>query len=118
MMRSRSKKTVGDHIVEGLREFTEALEASEEISERFTVRTVKLNLEPSEYTPEMVRETRHLLGASQAVFAQFLGVSTKTVQSWEQGTNKVSGAAARLMDEIQNDPEFWRKRLREAATVV
>jgi DNA-binding transcriptional regulator YiaG len=33
---------------------------------------------------------------SQAVFAQVLNVSTKTVQSWVQGQRKPSQAALRL----------------------
>src|SRR5947209_5494050 len=43
-------------------------------------------------------------GMSQAVFAQVLNVSTKTVQSWEQGTRKPSQAALRLIQVFRQDP--------------
>jgi len=37
---------------------------------------------------------------SQAVFAVFLGIGKTTVQQWEQGQKKPSGAAQRLIDFI------------------
>jgi putative transcriptional regulator len=41
---------------------------------------------------------------SQAVFAGVLNVSTKTVQSWEQGTRTPSQAALRLIQVFRQDP--------------
>jgi putative transcriptional regulator len=41
---------------------------------------------------------------SQSVFAQVLNVSTKTVQSWEQGQRKPSQAALRLIQVFRQDP--------------
>jgi putative transcriptional regulator len=41
---------------------------------------------------------------SQTVFAQLLNVSTKTVQSWEQGTRKPSHAALRLIQVLSQSP--------------
>jgi putative transcriptional regulator len=43
-------------------------------------------------------------GISQAVFAQVLNVSTKTVQSWEQGQRKPSQAALRLIQVFRQNP--------------
>ena len=43
-------------------------------------------------------------GMSQAIFAQVLNVSTKTVQSWEQGQRKPSHAALRLIQVFREDP--------------
>ena len=60
--------------------------------------------------PVFVRATRRLLGASQNFFAQFIGVALGTVRAWEQGRNVPSGAAARLLDEIRLNPEFWKSR--------
>lgn len=94
--------------------FTEALERGDAISERFTCRRISLDLQPMRYTPEEVKQTRELLEASQAVFAQFLGVSVKTVRSWEQG-KEPSPMARRFMDEIRRDPERFLARLKEAA---
>lgn len=105
----------GDEIVEGLKEFTDALESREPIGEKFTMRKVILDLRPTTYTPQEVKRARRLLGASQAVFAEFIGVSVSTVRAWEQGENPVTGAAARLMDEIRHDPVAWRRRLLDLA---
>lgn len=109
--------SVGAKIIEGLREFTEALEKGESIAERFTCRTVMLDLLPVAYGPEKVKATRELLRASQGIFAQFLGVSTKSVRAWEQGINTPSNMACRFMDEIQRNPDFWRDRLLESVTI-
>ena len=106
------KKSLGGEIVESLREFAEALENDEVISEKFTCRRVIVDLEPKAYDPADVQATRSLLLASQPVFARFLGVSPKTVRSWEQGTARPSDMACRFMDEIQRNPEYWRERLR------
>lgn len=38
------------------------------------------------------------LKAKKAVFAYYMGVSKKTVEAWERGTNSPSGSACRLLD--------------------
>jgi putative transcriptional regulator len=43
---------------------------------------------------------------SQAVFAQVLNVSTKTVQSWEIGSRKPSQAALRLIQVFRQNPSI------------
>lgn len=110
------KDSVGDRIIKGLQEFSEALKSDRPVSEQLSCRRVVLNLEPTPYDPELVKRTRELLGVSQTLFAQFLGVETGTVQKWEQGDNPPMGAACRFMDEIRYDPPRWRKRLRELLT--
>lgn len=118
MAKSRKKKSVGGRIVGALKEFSEAVEAGEDLQQRFTCRTIHLNLEPQTYNPDMVKKTRDLLGASQSIFAQFLGVSASAVQDWEQGAKPPKGSACRLMDEIRTNPDYWRRRLQELATPV
>ena len=109
-----SKKTsVEDRIVSRLARFSEALKNEEPIGERFTCHKVSLDLQPESYGVDDVKQTRELLRCSQTLFAQFLGVSTKTVQAWEQGQNPPSVMACRFMDEIRNDPDHWRARLAE-----
>ena len=110
--------TIGTEILEGLREFNDALASGSSVSDKLTVRKLKLTLKPKKYDPELVRITRMCLGVSQAVFAEFLGVSVKTVRAWEQGNNPVNGAAARLMDEIRDSPEHFRARLLKLAENV
>jgi putative transcriptional regulator len=118
MARQRRKEPVGQRIVERLRKFADALEAREDISKRFTCRTIRLNLSDKPYSAKLVKKTRETLGVSQAIFAQFLGVSASAVQDWEQGAKHPHGSARRLMDEIRDNPEYWRRRLRELATPV
>jgi putative transcriptional regulator len=104
-------ESVENDILEALAEFTDALE----VLQRLTCRQVKLNLEPSPYSPQLVKGTRKVLGVSQPLFARFLGVSAKTVRSWEQGINIPSPMACRFMDEIRHAPSHWAARLREVA---
>lgn len=109
------KASIATQIIEGLQEFVETLEKKERVADKFTCRVVELDLHPTPYTPELVRETRELLNASQAVFACLLGVSASTVQAWEQGANTPKEVACRFMDEIRRNPAYWIKRLRESA---
>ena len=102
-------------IIQGLESFAEALEAGVDLNERFTCHKIVLDLQPTQYVPATVKDTRQMLGVSQALFAQFLGVSRGTVQSWEQGEKSPRRMACRFMDEIRRDPDRWRARLHEAA---
>lgn len=103
-------------LIEGMEGFLEDLQNNAPIEEKYTCRRVVLDLQPHAYTAEQVKDTRKLLRASQALFAQFLGVSPKTVRAWEQGKSP-SDIACRFMDEIQRNPEYWRKRLKESAQI-
>lgn len=114
-------KTIGSDVVGRLKRFTESLESLDDIRDlpaRFTCHTIKLNLEPAAYGPEDVKAVREILRASQAIFAEFLGVSTRTVQDWEQGVTPPSGAPCRLMDEIQQNNDYWLNRLKELSKPV
>lgn len=47
------------------------------------------------------------LKAKKAVFAYYMGVSKKTVEAWERGTNSPSGSACRLLDILDStDPSL------------
>src|SRR5262249_14541591 len=102
--------SVNKVMIDRLVNFAEALEANKTISELYTCRRVVLDLTPTPYDPNLVRTTRMILNASQAMFAKFLGVKPKTVQSWEQGTDVPSDMACRFMDEIRGNPGYWLKR--------
>jgi DNA-binding transcriptional regulator YiaG len=114
---ARKKPSIEQRIKARLADFRDALRDNEKVTERFTCRTVVLDLEPMSYKPETVVTTRKLLQCSQAVFAQFLGVSLNTVRGWEQGVNPPKDIACRFMDEIHRNPDYWRKRLRESVRV-
>lgn len=48
---------------------------------------------------------RLMSGHSQAKFAAALGVSKRTLEQWEQGRRKPSGAAKRLLEIAERHPE-------------
>jgi putative transcriptional regulator len=110
-----AKPSLADRLVAGLASVVEALESGEPIEKRLTVRTVKLDFTPRVYTPGDVKAVREKTGASQAVFAKFLGVSVQALRHWEQGTRQVPTLAARFLDEIDADPGIWTRRLQSAA---
>ena len=55
---------------------------------------------------EDIKAIRKKLGFTQAVFAAVIGVSTKTVEAWEKGTNQPIGPARSMISLIQFDPEI------------
>lgn len=103
-------------LVEGLDGLVKSLERGDKLRENFTCRRVILNVRTAEYGPQLVKATRRLLKASQALFAQFLGVSVKTVCAWESG-QPPSEMACRFMDEIRHNPAYWNARLHDCALV-
>jgi len=111
----KRKKTVAEELIDGFTEFAEALDAGGDLGTQFNCYQMQLDLCPKTYTPDMVRETRKMLGASQMVFAKFLGVSCKTVQQWEHGFNTPKPVACRFMDEIRRNPKYYINRIRESA---
>lgn len=106
--------TVAEDLIAGFAELVEALEAGEDIGKKFNCYSLQLDLRPETYTPEMVKETRKKLGASQMVFARFLGVSPKSVSQWERGISHPNSTAGRFMDEIRRNPAYYIKRLRDS----
>jgi putative transcriptional regulator len=103
---------LGAEIVAGMSAFCDALEAGEAMEKRFTVRTVSLDLEVKQYGPEDVKKARKSLNASQPLLAKFLGISVKTIRSWEQGIRPVPAIACRYLDDILAFPELFRRRIR------
>lgn len=56
-------------------------------------------------------EARSRVGLSQTQFAEVLGVSTRTLQEWEQGRRQPSGAARALLAIAAKRPEVLREVL-------
>ena len=66
-----------------------------------------LTIAPVEvFTAQDIKDIRHQTGLTQVLFARFMGVSVKTVESWEAGRNHPEGAACRLLTLTRNDPMF------------
>ena len=66
---------------------------------------------PPAYTAEAIRRLREHLHVSQAVFAAYLNASVSTVQKWENGEKKPSGAALRLLSSSSDAGwKYWFER--------
>lgn len=88
---------VYESIIAGLNEAVEDAKSKKKTLKRrmVTVTPVK------EYQPDEVKKIRNTVGMSQKIFASYLGVSDKTVEAWEAGTNHPSGAASRLLNMME-----------------
>ncbi len=62
-----------------------------------------------------VSEARHKIGLSQTQFAELMGVSKRTLQEWEQGRKKPSGAANSLLKIAIQRPDVLREVFGDAA---
>ncbi len=114
-------KTVGEELNARLGRFVEQLAKTESMADLpkvVTVRRVKLDLRPRPFSAKELKAIRLRLGVSQALFAEYLGVSSSTLQDWEQGRHEVTGPVCRLLGEMMGDIPAWSKRLKDLATVA
>ena len=83
-------------------------EALDHARGKVTLKTKDVPLPPRVETirPEEIVRLRQRLHASQGVFARWLNVSRDTAISWETGRRKPSGAALRLLQIVQVEPEI------------
>ncbi len=100
MKSTKDRKPLFERLKAGLEEGI--LHAKGEITLKTTI------LEMPDRAPDVgveeLTKLRLASGMSQAVFAQRLNVSTKTVQSWEQGAQTPSQAALRLIHVFRQNP--------------
>ena len=96
---------MGQGLIESMQELLDYSEG------KIDLRTSRLNLSPvcETISVDDIKDTRKRLGMSQGVFAIVLGVSKKTVESWEAGRYTPDGAARRLISIMQTDPTFPEK---------
>lgn len=96
------KKTkLGQELIKGMMEIIAHQE------EKITLRTTKVEMPeppPELSSGEISKIRQKKLHMSQGAFAKLLGVSTRVVQSWEQGQKKPSGAARRLLQVAERNP--------------
>ena len=61
-------------------------------------RTITYTIDPvTKLNKDQIREIRMQAHMTQHVFADYLGVSVKTVESWERGRTRPTGPAYRLI---------------------
>ena len=93
---------MGELLIEAMQEALDHAEGKIEL------RTTRLRIDPVRDTisAEEIKSVRSSLKMSQGVFASVMGVSKKTVESWETGRYNPDGAARRLLSVMQKDPSF------------
>ena len=57
------------------------------------------------YTQPNVKSIRERLGLTQARFAALMGVSSRTLQNWEQGRREPEGPAKALLRVVDREPQ-------------
>ena len=68
------------------------------------VRVDKISVAPLHiYNRDEIKAIRLRHNMSQRLFAEALGVSTKTVEAWEAGINAPSGVASRMLELLTHD---------------
>ena len=73
-------------------------------------KTTRLTIVPVEtYQADEIKRIRNSTGLTQRSFAEYMGVSPKTVEAWEAGRNHPEGTACRLLALTKADPQFPQK---------
>ncbi len=76
---------------------------------KLSLKTTTLPSPPPRVEPAQIVSLRKKLRMSQAVFAATLNVSTRTVQSWEQGAREPSDAALRMIQIVRLEPRVVKR---------
>ena len=90
---------------EALEEFEKDRDIWQEVLDG--IQQIKQGMYGRKFTVERspIVEARRTLGLSQVEFAKLLGVSKRTLQDWEQGRRKPSGAARTLLILAEKRPD-------------
>ena len=73
-------------------------------------KTTKLTIVPVEkYQADEIKRIRNSTGLTQRSFAEYMGVSPKTVEAWEAGRNMPDGPARRILSMLRTDPSLPQK---------
>lgn len=92
-----------DKIMKGL-EDVKAYRDGDKTKGKSRIRTLTEPMRPPKtYSKEEVRQVRTRAELSQKSFADFLGVSVRTVETWESGNSKPAGSSSRLIEMLEND---------------
>ncbi|MFC1320444.1 MAG: helix-turn-helix domain-containing protein [gamma proteobacterium symbiont of Ctena orbiculata] len=93
------KKEMFDEFLESVQEMDEIVGGKKKASRSF------------DYPDPEVKAIRESMGYSQARFARTFGVSKRTVENWEQGRRRPTGAARTLLRFVEADPVYARRIL-------
>ncbi|MEW8388891.1 MAG: NadS family protein [Candidatus Thiodiazotropha sp.] len=93
------KKEMFDEFLESVREMDEIVGGKKKASRSF------------DYPDPEVKAIRESMGYSQARFAITFGVSKRTVENWEQGRRRPTGAARALLRLVEANPGYARRIL-------
>ena len=91
-----------EELMEGARQMRDHASGKKVVGVREVVREVN---PPKPMAKKDILELRRRLNVSQSAFAVLLNTSAATVRAWEQGTNKPSGAALRLLAIARRNPK-------------
>lgn len=94
-----------ENILSGLQEAIDDSAAEKKTLKRCMVAIVPVK----EYSSKEVKKIRNNTGLSQKLFASYMGVSVKTVEAWETGTNRPNGAASRILNMMELDNDLTKK---------
>ena len=61
------------------------------------------------YSPKRIIEIRKKSNLSQKMFAEYMGVSIKTVEAWERGKNTPSGSSSRILSMFEMDDDLTKR---------
>lgn len=92
-------------IIKGL---TEAVEDANHGGKNLKRRMVTI-IPVKNYSAREVKEIRKRTGLSQRLFAGYMGVSTKTVEAWESGTNCPAGSSSRILSMMEMNADLTKE---------
>lgn len=82
-------------------------EASEYAEGNLQAKRCKITVQPLQnFKASDIKMIRGGLGMTQVLFAEFMGVSVKTVEAWEAGRNIPDGPSRRILAMAQADPQL------------
>lgn len=105
----KKKRDIFKELVDGISEMRGVRE------KKLTLKNYKIEpLSLPKTSPKFIRETRELIGASQAIFAGLLQVNPRTLANWEQGRSEPNDQAMTLILLVRTFPDTI-ERLRQIA---
>jgi putative transcriptional regulator len=107
--RDVERMSVFEQVREGLRE------SIAQTRGELTLKTTTLPAPAPRLSKTRVVAIRKKAGMSQAVFASYLNVPKKTLQSWEQGERTPKAGEARLLQIFERAPEQIQSLVVEAS---